>query len=208
MSEVSISGQRLFGEIRTLIEQSRQQVALTVNATMTMLYWQVGKRINAEVLKAKRAEYGKQIIPALAERLTVEYGGSFSEKNLRRMMQFANVFPDQQIVVSLIRQLSWTHILAVIPIEDDLKRAFYIEMCRIEKWSVRTLRERIQSMLYERTAISKKPKKTIRQELEQLSESGRLTPDLVFRDPYFLDFLNLRDCYSEKDLESAIVAEL
>jgi len=138
----------------------------------------------------------------------MNYGSTFAEKNVRRMMQFFNTFPDEKIVVSLIRQLSWTHILAVIPIEDPLKREFYIEMCYLEKWSVKTFRNRIQSMLYERTAISKKPETTIKHDLELLKNEQKLTPDLVFRDPYFLDFLGLRDKYSEKDLETAIVAEL
>lgn len=131
-----------------------------------------------------------------------------TEKNIRRMMQFASVFPDIEIVVSLIRQLSWTHILAVLPIEDPLKRDFYIEMCKIERWSVRTFRERIQSMLYERTAISRKPEETIKKELVLLKNEQKMNPDLVFRDPYFLDFLGLKDTYSEKDLETAIIAEL
>jgi predicted nuclease of restriction endonuclease-like (RecB) superfamily len=208
MSEVSISEQRLLGEIRALIEQSRQQVAVTVNATMTMLYWQVGKRINAEVLQEQRGEYGKQVIATLARRLTEEYGHGWSSRHLHHCLRFAQVFPDLQIVNALRTQLSWTHIRTLLPIEDELKRLFYIEMCRLEKWSTRTLHERIQSMLYERTAISRKPERTIRHDLEKLGESGQITPDLVFRDPYFLDFLNLRDCYSEKDLESAIVAEL
>jgi predicted nuclease of restriction endonuclease-like (RecB) superfamily len=208
LSNEAIPDPGLFTEIRALIEQGRLQVAISVNATMTMLYWQVGKRINEAVLKEKRAEYGKQIVSTLSRQLVVEYGNSYSEKNLRRMMQFADTFPDREIVVSLIRQLSWTHILAVIPIDDPLKRAFYIEICKLEKWSVRTFRERINSMLYERTAISKKPEETIQKELEQLGEGGPITPDLVFRDPYVLDFLGLKDTYSEKDLESAIVAEL
>jgi len=198
----------LVGEIKTLIEKSKQQVAVAVNATITMLYWNIGKKINDEILKELRAEYGKQIVATLSHQLILEYGGSFSEKNLRRMMQFANVFPEKEIVVSLIRQLSWTHLLAVIPMEDPLKRMFYIEICKIEKWSVRTFRERINSMLYERTAISKKPEETIKNELQQLNETSQITPDLVFRDPYFLDFLGLKDTYSEKDLESAIIAEL
>ena len=198
----------IFDEIKSLIEDSRQQIAITVNATMTMLYWQIGKRINQEILKDQRAEYGKQIIATLAKQLVTEYGNSFAEKNLRRMVQFAQIFPDYEIVVSVIRQLSWTHLLAIIPIEDPLKRQFYIEMCKLEKWSVRTFRERINSMFYERTAISKKPEETIKNELQRLSESSQITPDLVFRDPYFLDFLNLKDTYSEKDLESAIIAEL
>ncbi len=124
------------------------------------------------------------------------------------MMQFAAIFPEEKIVVSLIRQFSWTHFLVLIPIGDPLKRMFYIEMCKIEKWSVRNFRERINSMLYERTAISKKPEETIKNELQKLNEISQITPDLVFRDPYFLDFLGLKDTYSEKDLESAIVVEL
>lgn len=204
-----VQAQQLFSSIRQLIEESKQQVAVVVNATMSMLYWQIGKRINEEIKGQNRSEtYGKQIVTTLWRQLTDEYGASFSEKNLRRMMQFAEIFPDEQIVVSVIRQLSWTHILAVLPIDDPLKRAFYIEMCKLEKWSVRTFRERIQSMLYERTAISKKPELTIQQDLERLQNEQKLNPDLVFRDPYFLDFLGLKDTYSEKDLENSIIAEL
>jgi predicted nuclease of restriction endonuclease-like (RecB) superfamily len=124
------------------------------------------------------------------------------------MMQFSEVFPEKEIVVSLIRHLSWTHFIVLIPIVDPLKRMFYIEMCKIEKWSTRTFRERINSMLYERTAISKKSEETIKNELEQLNDSNQITPDLVFRDPYFLDFLGLKDTYSEKDLETSIIFEL
>jgi predicted nuclease of restriction endonuclease-like (RecB) superfamily len=199
----------LFVSIRELIEQSKQQIAVSVNATMSLLYWQIGKRINTEIESHNRSEmYGKQIVATLWRQLEAEYGASFSEKNLRRMMQFAHSFPDEKIVVSLIRQLSWTHILAIIPIEDPKKREFYIEICKLEKWSVRTLRERIQSMLYERTAISKKPELTIEHDLEVLKNEQKLSPDLVFRDPYFLDFLGLSDQYSEKDLETSIIAEL
>ena len=198
----------LVGEIKTLIEKSRQQVAVTVNATMTMLYWQIGKRINEEVLQDKRAEYGKQIVISLARQLQAEYGSGWSEKQLRHCLRFADIFPDKKIVYTLCRQLSWSHIRILFFMDDPLKRAFYIEICKLEKWSVRTFRERIDSMLYERTAISKKPEETIKNELAQLGKNGQITPDLVFRDPYFLDFLDLKDTYSEKDLESAIVAEL
>jgi predicted nuclease of restriction endonuclease-like (RecB) superfamily len=198
----------LVSDIKSLIEQSKQQIAVAVNATITMLYWNIGKRINENILKDQRAEYGKQIIVSLAKQLNLEYGETFSEKNLRRMMQFSEVFPEKEIVVSLIRHLSWTHFIVLIPIVDPLKRMFYIEMCKIEKWSTRTFRERINSMLYERTAISKKPEETIKNELEQLNDNNQITPDLVFRDPYFLDFLGLKDTYSEKDLETSIIAEL
>ncbi len=208
MSQEIIHNQ-LFTSIKALIEQSKQQVALSVNTTMSMLYWQIGKQINEEIKLQNRAEsYGKQIVATLWRQLVAEYGASFSEKNLRRMMQFAAVFPDEKIVVSLIRQLSWSHIKILIPVSDPLKREFYIEMCKLEKWSVRVFQERIQSMLYERTAISKKPELTIKHDLALLNQEQKLSPDLVFRDPYFLDFLGLKDMYSEKDLESSILAEL
>jgi predicted nuclease of restriction endonuclease-like (RecB) superfamily len=198
----------LFFEIKNLIETSKNNVAVTVNSEMTMLYWNIGKRVNDETDKYSEEMYGKKIVATLWRQLSNEYGSSFSEKNLRRMMQFAKVFPEKEIVVSLIRQLSWSHIKTLIPIENDSKRMFYIEMCKIEKWSVRTFQERINSMLYERTAISKKPEETIKNELAALKNDQKLTADLVFRDPYFLDFLNLKDTYSEKDLEASILAEI
>lgn len=198
----------LANDIKSLIEQSKQQVVLAVNTTMSMLYWQIGKRINDEISKDRSETYGKQIVATLWRQLENDYGTAFSEKNLRRMMQFAEVFPDEKIVVSLIRQLSWTHILAIIPVKDSLKREFYIQMCIHEKWSVRVFRERIQSMLYERTSISKKPELTIQNDLELLKNEQKLSPDLAFRDPYFLDFLGLSDTYSVQDLESSILVEL
>ncbi|MEA1900664.1 MAG: PDDEXK nuclease domain-containing protein [Thermodesulfobacteriota bacterium] len=202
-----ISG-NLIGDIRSLIETARHNVAVTVNAGLTILYWQIGNRICHNILKQKRGEYGKEIVATLSQELADDYGSNFNEKNLRRMIQFAEVFSDKKIVVSLIRQLSWTHFIALIPLKNDLQRDFYAEMCRVERWSVRTLRKKIDGMLYERTAISKKPEELVKKELAALREEDRLTPDLVFRDPYFLDFLGLKDTYSEKDLETAILREM
>jgi len=128
----------LLGDIRKLIEETRSAVARTVNAGLAMLYWRIGKRIGEEILKGHRAEYGKQIVVSLSRQLVQEHGNSFSEKNLRRMVQFAEVFPDEQIVVSLIRHLSWTHFLALIPLRDPLQREFYAAMCRAEGWSSRS----------------------------------------------------------------------
>ena len=199
---------QLFVSIKELIEQSKLQVAVAVNATLTTLYWKVGHHINKQVLQNERAEYGKQIIITLSQQLSNDYGSGWSEKQLRQCMQFAAVFEDEQIVYALSRQLSWTHFRSIIYMEDPLKREFYIEMCKLEKWSSRQLQDRIQSMLYERTAISKKPELTIQNDLELLKSEQKLHPDLVFRDPYFLDFLGLSDMYSEKDLETSIIAEL
>ncbi|GAB3525975.1 PDDEXK nuclease domain-containing protein [Pontibacter brevis] len=198
----------LVNEVKQLIAHSREKVATTVNAEITLLYWLVGKRVNDEILRNSRAEYGKQIVTTLAQQLTLEYGTGWSQKQLLHCIRFASIFKDKQIVSALRRQLTWTHIKTIIYLDDELKRNFYIEMCRLEKWSSRTLQDRVRSMLYERTAISKQPEVTIQNDLQQLKESSQLTPDLVFRDPYVLDFLGLADTYSEKDLEASILAEL
>jgi len=195
-------------EVRGLIVEARQQTARMVNTGLTLLYWRVGDRIRRETLQDRRAEYGAEIVRTLSAQLEVEFGRGFGEKNLRRMVQFAEAFSDPQIVATLSRQLGWSHFKEILPLADPLERDFYAEMCRIERWSVRALRSRIDSMLYERTALSKRPEKLIEEDLKALREEDRLTPDLVFRDPYMLDFLGLRDTYSEQDLESALLREI
>lgn len=207
-NEIHQPNSGLFADIRQMIEQSRQKVAVTVNAEMSMLYWHIGKRIKEDVLQNKRAEYGKQILSTLSRELTREYGTGWSEKQLRHCLRTAETFPDKEIFSALRRKLSWTHIKTIIYIEDALKRSFYIQMCKLENWSSRVLQDRINSMLYERTAISKKPEETVKKDLKKLENEQKLNPELVFRDPYFLDFLGLSDSYSEKHLENAILAEL
>ena len=198
----------LLTDVRDLILQAREKLAQTVDVGLTTLYWHVGQRVRQDILEEKRAEYGKEIVASLARQLETEFGRGFSEKNLRRMVQFAEKYPDGKIVAALLRQLSWTHFTLLLPIDDSLKRDFYAEMCRIERWSTRTLRNKIDGMLFERTALSRKPEKLAAQELKTLREEDRLTPDLVFRDPYLLDFLGLKDSYAEKDLEAAILREM
>ena len=200
--------QRLLYDLRMPIEQARQVASVAVNAGLTLMYWRIGRRIRSEVLDGQRATYGAGIVVTLSRQLVADYGRSFEEKNLRRMVQFAEVYPDEEIVVSLIRQLSWTHFLVLLPLKDPLARDFYAEMCSIERWSVRTLRARVDSMLYERTALSKKSDESIRQELDALRAQGDLTPPLLLKDPYVLDFLALNDRYLEKGLEDAILREL
>lgn len=118
------------------------------------------------------------------------------------------VLSDERILYTLCTELSWSHIRQLMFIDDKLKRDFYIEICRMEHWSVRQLGDRIDSMLYERTAISKKPDETIAHDIELLRSEKQLTTDMALRDPLILDFLGLKDTYSEKDLESAILANL
>ncbi|NEV62227.1 PDDEXK nuclease domain-containing protein [Thiorhodococcus minor] len=198
----------LLGDIRQLIEQSRQQLAGAVNSALTMLYWNIGQRIRADVLQEARAGYGEQIVSALSRQLAADYGRGFSEKNLRHMLRFAEAFPDPQIVSTLSRQLAWSHFLELIYLPDPLARDFYAQMCAQERWSVRRLRERKDTQLFERTALSKQPEALLTQELADLRQTGDMTPALLLKDPYVLDFLGLNDRYLEKDLEDAILREL
>jgi predicted nuclease of restriction endonuclease-like (RecB) superfamily len=198
----------LLADLRELILQAREGVARAVNSGLTTLYWHVGQRIRQDILNQKRADYGGQIVAALGRQLESDFGRGFGEKNLRRVIRFAEVFPDGEIVASLMRQLTWTHFVELMPLDQPLQREFYAEMCRVERWSVRTLRQKINGMLYERTALSRKPEKLAALELKQLREEDKITPDLVFRDPYILDFLGLKDTYAEKDVEAAILREM
>ncbi|MCO6478058.1 MAG: hypothetical protein J5I94_15615 [Phaeodactylibacter sp.] len=187
-NEINKNQGQLFSDIRQMIEEARTAVSQTVNVGLTLMYWNIGKRITQEVLDNQRAEYGAAIVSMLSRQLTEEYGKGYTEKSLRRMIQFHECFPDLEIVATLSRQLSWSHFIEIIPLKTELERDFYAQMCRIEKWSVRTLRKKIQSMLFERTAISQKPEELARKELQELTENDRLSPDLVFQNPYVLDF--------------------
>jgi predicted nuclease of restriction endonuclease-like (RecB) superfamily len=198
----------LLTDVRQMILQAREGVARAIDSSLTILYWNVGRRIRQDILKEKRAEYGAEIVSALGRQLEAEFGRGFGRRNLFRMIRFAEVFPELKIVSSLMTQLGWTHFLHIIALDDPLKRDFYAEMCRIERWNTRTLNNKIQSMLFERTALSRKPEKLAEMELKELREEDKLTPDLVFRDPYLLDFLGLKDTYAEKDLEAAILREM
>jgi predicted nuclease of restriction endonuclease-like (RecB) superfamily len=205
--DVAVPG-NLLSDVREMICEARGDVARQVNSTLVMLYWRVGGRVGSEILGGERAEYGERIVATLSQQLTADFGRGWSRYNLSRMIKLADHFPDQQIVATLSQQLSWSHFMEIIPFEDDLKRDFYAEMCRLERWSVRTLRKKIDGMLYERTALAKKPENIIRYELDTLREQDQLMPDLVFKDPYFLDFLGLNDRYIEKDVEDAILREM
>jgi predicted nuclease of restriction endonuclease-like (RecB) superfamily len=208
MSNIELQKKDLIQSIVSLIDGTRKGIALTVNSELTLLYWNIGKQINEDILKNGRADYGKTIVSELSKALIMKYGDGFSKRNLHNFIKFNELYYDIQIVQTLSAQLSWSHFYSLIYIKDEIKREFYTQLCIHERWSVRTLQERMGSMLYERTAISKKPELTILNELELLKKEKQISPDLAFRDPYFLDFLGLHDSYSEKDLESAILANL
>jgi len=200
--------QALLMELREWIHQARISTVRAVDEQLCALYWRIGTRIRQEILKHQRAEYGAGIVSAVGRQLEGEFGRGFAEKSIRHMIRFAEAFPDEKIVSALRRQLSWTHFKRLSYLEDPVKRDFYAQMCRVENWATRTLEKKIDSMLFERTALSRKPARLIEQELTALREEDKLTPDLVFRDPYLLDFLGLKDTYAEKDLEATILREM
>jgi len=199
---------QLLGDLRQMIEAARSRVATAANAELTLLYWRIGRRIHSEILSGERARYGEAIVATLSQQLVGEYGRGFTYTALTRMVGFFEAFPEEEIVATLSQQLSWSHFRELLPLKQPLQREYYAEMCRIERWSVRTLCERIDSMLYERTALSRKPETLIERELRSLRDAERITPDLLMRDPYMLDFLGLHDSYQEADLEAAILREM
>jgi predicted nuclease of restriction endonuclease-like (RecB) superfamily len=198
----------LITELRALIEQSRTRVKRDVDSEMVLLYWHVGSRIRSEVLQNERAGYGQRVIEYVAQELSSQYGQGFGKRNVASMVRFAEMVQDVEILQTLSATLSWSHVIELLPIKDALERDFYLEMVRLENWSVRTMRDRMKTLLYQRTALSRKPELTIKHDLEQIRQTGQISTDFLFRDPYVLDFLELNDTYSEKDLENAILREL
>ena len=211
--EIIISGsveqQSLIKDLRQIIEQARGHVAATANYELTMMYWHIGERINREVLGNQRAEYGKQIVAQVAQQLQETYGEKgFEKSSLTRMMKFAKLFPDGQIVAQVARQLTWSHFVEVLPLKNDIAREFYITLAASERWGRNRLRKEIDGMLFERTAIATKPDELIKKELSTLRDNDVMSPDLVFKSPYFLEFTGLKGMYSEKSLEDSLVAHL
>ncbi|MEL6780336.1 MAG: PDDEXK nuclease domain-containing protein [Cyanobacteria bacterium J06597_16] len=200
--------EKLYQEIKALIEQSKSQVVTQVNRVLVITYWHVGRAIKTTLVTSERADYGKATVKRLGQRLSQEYGAGFGRSNLFRMMRFYEQFSEESIVATLSAQLSWSHFVELIRLEEPIRREFYTTMCSNERWSVRALRDRMNSMLFERTAIAKQPDQVIRQELSQLAQQEPASPQLFLKDPYFLDFLDLKDHFSEKDLENAILYEL
>ena len=205
---VPVDNTPLLMELRGLITQARERVAVGVNRELVLLYWDLGQRIHVEILGEERAEYGKRIVATLSQQLTEEFGRGFTHSNLVRMTQLAEQFPDRAIIEKLSEALSWSHFVEILALRDPLEREFYATFCHASRWSVRGLRKEIAGALFARTALSRNTDEVMRGELAKLREEDRWTPDLVFRDPYLLPFLGLNDTYSERDLETALLREM
>ncbi|MBQ0015857.1 MAG: DUF1016 family protein [Bacteroidales bacterium] len=199
----------LISDLRQIIDEARIHVASTANYELTMMYWHIGERINRDVLGNERAEYGKQIVSQVATQLQALYGNKgFEIRNVRRMMQFAQQIKEEKIVSQLATKLSWSHFIEVLPLKDELQREFYLTLAANELWGRNRLRKEIDGMLYERTALVSKPEEVVKQELANVRDNKLVSPDVVFKSPYFLEFTGLNGMYCEKDLEDSLVAHL
>jgi len=190
----------LYQDIKQLVEGARSQVVTQVNQALVLTYWHIGKTIKQSIVIEARADYGDATMQKLADRLVMDYGAGFGRRNLFRMVQLYQGFGELPIVTTLSTQLSWSHLVELLKVDNPTKRSFYADMCAQSRWSVRTLRERMDGMLFERTAIAKQPEAVIRQELAQLAQASPTSPALFLKDPYLLDFLDLGDGFTEKDL--------
>ncbi len=208
LQDDKLQNEALFGDICQIIDGARGRIATYLNTEICLTNWYVGKRIKEDVLYNQRAEYGKQVLKTLSVRLTEKYGSGWSEKQLRHCLRSAETFSEDEIVSATRRQLTWTHIKKLMYIKDPLERQFYAHLCTVEHWDTRTLDEKIDGQLYQRSAISRKPEDVISKELEETKNTNRLLPDMVFRSSYFFDMLGLPDYFSEKDLENAIITQM
>jgi len=210
MSDIDthIDQKKLFEEISHLIETTQRETLRKVSQIGVLLYWHIGQRINREILNLKRAEYGKEIINQLAKDLQIKFGPGFGQRIIYRCAQFAKLFCEEVIVSTLSNHLKWSHFVALLNVDAPLKRDFYAEMCRIERWSVRTLKDKMGGMLYERTALAKKPEQVIEKEIQRLRQSDILKPDFIMQDPVILQFLSNQDIETEADFEQAIIQDI
>lgn len=206
--EKHIDEEKLYQDVSHLIENTQQQVLHKISHAGVLLYWHIGNRINSDVLKLDRAAYGDQVVNNLAKKLQIKYGKGYSRSTVYRCVQFSKLFDDEKIVYALGAHLKWTHFINLLNIENKLKREFYAEMCRIERWSTRALSNKIDSMLFERTAIAKKPENIIEQEIRELRNNNEIKPDLIIQDPYVFAYLGSDTLISEKTFEQAIVDDI
>lgn len=203
-----LQNSQVFVDLRHLIEQARRRAIAAVNTELTVLHWEIGHRIQSETLRGQRAAYGQEIFEQLAQQLTQEFGSGWGARHLRFCVKFVQAYPDREILNTLCSKLSWSHFKNLANLEDNTKRNFYTELCALERWSVRQLQERVQSMLFERTALSKSPETTIRSDLAAIRAQGEVSPAVLLKDPYVLDFLGLKDRFLERDMEDAVLREM
>ncbi len=197
----------LYDGVTEIIDNSKKQVAVYVNAHSSMTFWNVGKYIIEDLNYQTYSAYGQKILATLSQRLMSRYGKGFTYSALTRMMKVARIYNDPEMFATLSQTLTWSHFLELITIEDDTKRLFYQQMGIAEHWSVKQLRNKQDEMAYERSLLAVKPDDMMVKTLENISPH-HMEPDVVLKSSYVLDFLGLSGYYSEGDLENAIAKQL
>ena len=187
----------LFNYVSSIIENRKLRAQTQANQEGVLMFWEIGKYVGSVLLGNERAEYGKRIVVTLSQQLQEKYGSSFERTNITRMVKFAARFPDAQIVATLSQQLTWSHFIALLPLKTDEAFTFYANDAATRHLGVRELRKQISRKAYERREIAN----------SQLTEVSAV-PLNMFKDPYLLDILELKDNYLEADLEKAILADI
>jgi len=206
MSNDALSN-NLIKKISDLLKNSRNKVLSTVNQTMVITYFEIGRMIIEEEQNGKeKAEYGKQILNSLSRRLTSDFGKGFSQRNLEQMRQFYIIYSKTQTVSAEFR-LSWSHYLKLMRIDDINERKFYEIEAAKSNWSLRELERQYDSALYARLSLSRD-----KEQILELSTKGQLLekPKDAIKDPYILEFLGLPEqaLYSENELEQKLIDKL
>jgi predicted nuclease of restriction endonuclease-like (RecB) superfamily len=197
MKNTQIDENSLFTHISKIIEKRKSRAGMYANREVTLMFWEIGNYIRSTILDGERAEYGKRIVTTLSSQLVKKYGQTYDIHNIRRMIRFAEKFNNLRIVTKLSSQLSWSHFIEILPLETDKARIYYANDAITRNLGIRELRNQISRKAYERREIAN----------TQLKEASKV-PFNVFKDPYLLNTLSLKENFLEADLEKAILTEL
>jgi len=197
LKNTRINENSLFTHISKIIEKRKNRAGMYANREVTIMYWEIGRYISSVLLGGERAEYGKRIVATLSQQLVRKYGSGYEYSKITRMIKFAEIFPDSKIVSTLATHLSWSHFIEILPLETEKARLYYANDAITRKLGIRELRNQISRKSYERKEIAN----------TQLKETSKI-PFNVFKDPYLLDTLGLKENFLEADLEKAILTEL
>ncbi|MDR2855122.1 MAG: PDDEXK nuclease domain-containing protein [Methanomicrobiales archaeon] len=187
----------LFAHVAEIIESRKHRAGAYANREITLMYWEIGKYISSALIDGERAEYGKQVLATLSQQLVQKYGKSFEYTKITRMIKFAKLFPDIDFLATLSQELSWSHFIEILPLKSEEARKYYANDAASRRLGVRELRNQISRKAYERGEIAD----------TRINEVSSL-PFNVFKDPYLLDVLDLKENFLEADLEKAILTEL
>ncbi len=206
-SELLQIGSRISEEVGRIIELSKHTIAVYLNGEVSMTYWRIGKYIAGELETLGTEKYGAKIVATVSRQLTERFGKGYTRDAIFRMVKVVRAYPEEEIVGTLSRQLTWSHFIELAEIQEPTRRFFYQQMSIVNNWSVRQLRKQEDAMAYERSLIAAKPDDEQVQTLSKVTE-GNISPDVILKSSYVVDFLGLKGDFSESKLEDAVVNQL